>query len=71
MVPIAILINISAAIVCFSYFAYCIFHGGYHGKKQWYRWRTKQENPRTFYFTVIIFFLVGLFNLVTSFIDLR
>jgi hypothetical protein len=71
MVPIAILINISLAIVCFSYVAYCIFHGGFNGKKQWYRWRTKQENPRTFYFTVIIFFLVGLFNLVTSFIDLR
>ena len=69
MVSIAFLINISVAIMCYSYLAYCIFHGGFHLEHR--GWRTAQENPRMFYFTVIIVFLVGLFNLVIPFMNLR
>ncbi len=69
MVPIAVLINIPVTIMCFSYLAYCLFHGGFHLKHR--GWRTAQENPRMFYFVVIIVFLVGLFNLVIPFMNLR
>ena len=69
MVSIAVLTKIPIAMICFSYLAYCIFHGGFHLKHR--GWITKQENPRLFYLAVVIIFLVGLITLVTTLIDLR
>ena len=64
MVSIAVLINIPVVMACFLYGAYCMFHGGFHMKGK--GWRTKQENPRTFYFTLILMYFIGLFTLATT-----
>lgn len=69
MVSIDVLINLSLVMMCFLYAAYCMFHGGFHMKGR--GWRTKQENPRTFYFTLFLMYFFALVTLATTFINFR
>ncbi len=46
------MIQIIVGAICFAYGIFCIVKGGTHVKNV--GWRTKEEYPKSFYFTVIL-----------------
>ena len=56
------LASLFLGLVFLVYVVYCFQHGGVHVKKR--GWVTREESPKTFIFMMILFFLIGLGQLV-------
>ena len=52
--------------LCFAYGVFCMVKGGTHVKNV--GWRTKEEYPKSFYFSVIFMILLGVSMIVSGFI---
>ena len=52
--------------LCFVYGVFCMVKGGSHVKNV--GWRTKEEYPKSYYFTVIFMILLGVSMIVSGFI---
>ena len=50
----------------FAYGVFCMVKGGSHVKNV--GWRTKEEYPKSYYFTVIFMILLGVSMIVSGFI---
>lgn len=53
----------------FAYGVFCMVKGGTHVKNV--GWRTKEEYPKSFYFSVIMYILIGVAMFFTGFVMKR
>ena len=63
MVDIApyLIFNLVIGLVCLGYAYYCFLNGGTHARGK--GWVTREEGPKTFLFSMILFALIGLSSL--------
>ncbi len=65
MNSIVMILIIIGCLAMFSYGIYCIINGGYHDR--YHGWRTKEDAPKSYYFTVIIMIFMSV-SIVVNFI---
>ena len=61
---IGLVVPIMVSFLLFGYVAYCWFNQKVHVRGK--GWRSKDEAPKTFYFTVILLLLIGLGQLFST-----
>ena len=59
-------IGLVIPILMFAYAIFCIVRGGAHVKGQ--GWKTKEEAPKSFYFTVILMIALAVSSFVSYFV---
>ncbi len=51
-------------LVCLAYGCYCLRKGGTHARYE--GWVTKEERPKTFWFCMVLYFVLGVASLLNS-----
>ena len=60
------MMNTIVGALCMAYGIFCMVKGGAHVKNV--GWRTKEEYPKSYYFTVIFMILLGASMIASNFI---
>ncbi len=58
--------NIIVGALCMAYGIFCMVKGGSHVKNV--GWRTREEYPKSYYFTVIFMIILGVSMIASNFI---
>ena len=61
MLELRIISNLVVGLVCLGYTYYCLVNGGTHSRYE--GWKTKEEAPNTFRFSMILYTVIGIASL--------